>query len=82
MWRQGLSPWSSRPFGPRRRPVQPSTRTRRGICTISRGRYLGSATTPAGVRITQVGIEHVVGVFLDDLGVEYVRVSPLEHDGT
>lgn len=40
----------------------------------STGQVLARLTTPASLRVTQVGPDHVVGVELDDLGVEYVVV--------
>ncbi len=38
------------------------------------GRLLGTVTTPAGLRVTQIGADFVVGVWKDELDVAHVRV--------
>ena len=38
------------------------------------GRFLGTVDTPAGLRVTQVGADFVVGVAMDELDVPQVRV--------
>jgi hypothetical protein len=41
------------------------------------GRFLGSVTTPLGLRIYQIGSGYVLGVARDGLGVEYVHLHLL-----
>jgi hypothetical protein len=41
------------------------------------GRLLGTVTTPAGLRVTQIGPDFVVGVWKDELDVAHVRVHRL-----
>jgi hypothetical protein len=38
------------------------------------GRLLGTVTTPAGLRVTQIGTDFVAGVWADELDVAHVRV--------
>jgi hypothetical protein len=38
------------------------------------GRLLGTVTTPAGLRVTQIGADFVAGVWKDELDVAHVRV--------
>jgi hypothetical protein len=42
------------------------------------GRMLGEVTTPAGLRVTQIGEDFVLGVWEDELEVPHVRLYPLE----
>lgn len=42
------------------------------------GRLLGTVTTPAGLRVTQIGADFVVGVWTDELDVPHVRVHRIE----
>lgn len=42
------------------------------------GRYLGSVATPSNLAIYEVGLDHVLGIWADDLGVQRVRVHRLE----
>lgn len=42
------------------------------------GRLLGTVTTPAGLRVTQVGQDFIVGTWSDELEVPHVRVYRLE----
>jgi hypothetical protein len=37
------------------------------------GRLLGSVETPAGLRVREIGPDYVLGIWLDDLRVQYVR---------
>lgn len=46
----------------------------------SDGRWLGSVATRAGLRITDIGEDYVLGVELDDLDVEVVRMYALRKD--
>lgn len=41
------------------------------------GRLLGTVTVPAGLRVTQIGADFVVGVWTDELDVPHVRVHRL-----
>ena len=41
------------------------------------GRWLGTVTAPAGLRIHEIGPDYVMGVWQDELGVQYVRVHRL-----
>ncbi len=41
------------------------------------GRLLGAVTTPAGLGVTQVGEDFVLGVWRDEADVEHVRLYPL-----
>jgi hypothetical protein len=45
------------------------------------GRRLAVATTPAGLRVTDIGHDHLIGVARDDLDVEYVRVHRIARGG-
>ena len=45
------------------------------------GRWLGDVAVPAGLRLLDVGDLHVVGVAVDDHGVEHVRVHRLIKPG-
>jgi hypothetical protein len=38
------------------------------------GRLLGTVTTPAGLRVTQIGADFVAGVWTDEMDVAHVRV--------
>ena len=42
------------------------------------GRYRGPVTTPSDLAIYEVGLDHVLGIWADDLGVQRVRVHQLE----
>lgn len=42
------------------------------------GRWLGQVETPPGLEIKEIGDDYVVGVWVDDLDVEYVRLYSLE----
>jgi hypothetical protein len=41
------------------------------------GRWLGTVTAPNGLRLTEVGADYVLGVWRDELDVEYVRLHRL-----
>lgn len=42
------------------------------------GRWLGEVETPPGLEIEEIGDDYLVGVWVDDLDVEYVRLYSLE----
>ena len=42
------------------------------------GRVLGFVETPEGLEILEIGEDYILGRWLDELGVEHVRVWPLE----
>jgi len=42
------------------------------------GAWLGAISTPAGLRVTDIGPDYVLGVVTDSLGVERVRLYALE----
>jgi len=42
------------------------------------GRALGSVATPPGVRVLEIGRDHLLGVWQDDLDVQYVRLYRLD----
>ncbi len=41
------------------------------------GRWLGQVETPPGLEIAEIGSDYIVGVWMDDLGVEFVRLYSL-----
>jgi hypothetical protein len=60
-----------------RRPAAPEADTPWDVFDAD-GRLLGTVTTPAGLRVTQIGADFVVGVWSDELDVAHVRVHRLE----
>lgn len=42
------------------------------------GGYLGVVQTPPGLRVFEIGADHVLGRWTDELDVEYVQIHPLE----
>jgi len=44
------------------------------------GRWRGTVETPAGLTVREVGEDHVLGTWRDELGVEHVRVHELERE--
>jgi hypothetical protein len=42
------------------------------------GRLRGSVGLPRGLRVTDIGLDYVVGIWSDSLGVEHVRVHSLD----
>lgn len=40
----------------------------------------GTMQTPPGLRVDQIGVDYILGVTTDDLGVEYVRMHRLTRD--
>ena len=42
------------------------------------GAWLGALSTPAGLRVTDIGDDYVLGIVTDSLGVERVRLHALE----
>ncbi|MFC1661398.1 hypothetical protein ACFL3S_08125, partial [Gemmatimonadota bacterium] len=45
------------------------------------GEWLGDMDTPPGLRITEVGADYVLGVWEDELDVEYIRMYALDRSG-
>jgi hypothetical protein len=43
----------------------------------SRGQMLGSVLTPSGLIITEIGTDFIIGIWRNDLEVEYVRIYDL-----
>jgi hypothetical protein len=41
------------------------------------GRFLGTVDTPVDVRVTHIGSDFLIGVWNDDMDVEYVHVYDL-----
>jgi hypothetical protein len=41
------------------------------------GKYLGRVTTPRDLEVLHIGTAHVIGIWRDELDVEYVRVYPI-----
>jgi hypothetical protein len=56
----------------RRYDPDPETMTEWWVFTPE-GRLLGTVETPAGLRVREIGADHVLGIWLDDLRVQYVR---------
>jgi hypothetical protein len=44
------------------------------------GRLLGAVETPAGLTVREIGEDHVLGTWRDELGVEHVRVHALRRE--
>jgi hypothetical protein len=44
----------------------------------SAGRWITDVTTPEGLRLTWIDSDRILGVWCDELGVEYVRVYSLD----
>ena len=42
------------------------------------GRLLGSVRTPVGLEITEIGSDHILGMWSDELGVKHVRMFDIE----
>jgi hypothetical protein len=42
------------------------------------GRLLGTVTTPAGLRVTQIGADFIVGTWSDEMDVAHVRVHRIQ----
>lgn len=62
-----------------RHPVAPGEEEgpRRWSVFDPEGRWSGQVGTPAGLRVLQIGADYVLGVWEDDLDVQYVRVHAL-----
>lgn len=45
------------------------------------GRWLGEVATPAGLRIHEIGAGYVLGVWTDEVGIEYLRLYELLKGG-
>jgi hypothetical protein len=59
---------------------RPGEDARRWTVFSSEGRALGFVATPPGLRVLEIGRDHVLGVWLDDLDVEHVRLYRLERE--
>ena len=46
------------------------------------GRYLGVVETPPNFTVHQIGTDHILGVWQDELDIQYVREYPLIKPGT
>ncbi|WP_420127741.1 6-bladed beta-propeller [Longimicrobium sp.] len=60
-----------------RRPADPDAETPWDVFDAE-GRLLGTVTTPAGLRVTQIGADFIVGTWSDEMDVPHVRVHRLE----
>ncbi|HEX6370289.1 MAG TPA: hypothetical protein VF006_15320 [Longimicrobium sp.] len=60
-----------------RRPAAPDAETPWDVFDAE-GRLLGTVTTPAGLRVTQIGADFVVGTWSDELDVPHVRVHRIQ----
>jgi hypothetical protein len=45
------------------------------------GAWLGNMETPAAMRVTEIGPDYVLGVWRDELGIEYVKQYRLNRSG-
>lgn len=45
------------------------------------GRWLGRVEMPSGLEVLEIGENHVLGIFRDELGVEYIGVHRLDRSG-
>jgi hypothetical protein len=61
--------------------TRPGRQERRWTVFSPEGRALGSVETPPGLRVLDIGHDYVVGVWRDDLDVEYVRMHRLDRTG-
>jgi hypothetical protein len=41
------------------------------------GHLLGWSETPGGLRVTDIGFDYLLGIWKDDLGIEYVHLYSL-----
>jgi hypothetical protein len=57
-----------------REPSDDEDAARRWQVFDPEGRWLGAVNTPAGLRVTEIGDDYVIGVHRDEYEVEYVRV--------
>lgn len=60
-----------------RRPADPDAETPWDVFDTE-GRLLGTVAMPAGLRVTQIGADFVVGTWKDEMDVPHVRVHSLE----
>ncbi|HEX2209770.1 MAG TPA: 6-bladed beta-propeller [Longimicrobium sp.] len=60
-----------------RRPSAPETEAPWDVFDPE-GRLLGTVTTPAGFRVTQIGEDFIVGTWEDEMDVPHVRIHRLE----
>lgn len=60
-----------------RHPVAPGDGTRRWSVIGPDGRWLGDVRTPAGLEVLKIGADYVLGLWKDELDVQYIRIHPL-----
>jgi hypothetical protein len=60
---------------------RPSDRERRWSVFDAAGRQLGWVAMPDGLRPRHIGSDFILGIWVDDLGVEHVRLHALQKDG-
>jgi hypothetical protein len=58
--------------------TRPGVDERRWTVFSADGRALGSVETPPGVRVLEIGPDYLLGVWQDDLDVQYVRLYRLD----
>jgi len=58
--------------------ARPGSDERRWTVFSPEGRALGSVVTPPGLRVLEIGRDYVLGVWRDDLDVEYMRLHRLD----
>jgi hypothetical protein len=61
--------------------ARPGSDERRWTVFSPEGRALGSVATPAGLSVLEIGRDYVLGVWQDELDVEYVRLHRLDKGG-
>lgn len=59
----------------------PGSEERRWTVFSPEGRALGSVITPPGLRVLEIGRDYVLGVWQDELDVEFVRLHRLDRSG-
>jgi hypothetical protein len=62
--------------------AHPGSDERRWTVFSPEGRALGSVVTPPGLRVLEIGRDYVLGVWQDELDVEYVRMHRLDRSGS
>lgn len=60
-----------------RHPVAPGEEARRWSVLGPEGRWLGDVRTPAGLEVLEIGVDYVLGLWKDELGVQYIGVHSL-----
>jgi hypothetical protein len=61
---------------------RPGSDERRWTVFSGEGVALGTVLTPPGLRVLDIGTDYVLGVWQDELDVEYVRLFRLDRTGT